>query len=303
MIQNRTDVESQRNYRQLGFTLIELMISTAIMAITLAAVIRFTVQSHASFRYASALSSHNDLVTEIKMAIDSQTGCTSNLNSITIPGIDADTTGSIDIYGYDDSGNKTKLIASVGKNFDKFIGVTGIALRTKAKLPNDQRLLHLVVHSDKTGDILGPKSNVVELPIMATVDSSDDIVSCYGNYGTGGEVDLEQAICELQTDSKFVYDSVTKKCTDESKCYSGSAYTATCPSNTHAIKCYAKNYTLNGVAPVVARKYADGGEELDGPPDYITKIDDGKTTCTCIYAEEVEVVNGTTQCKACCADN
>jgi type II secretory pathway pseudopilin PulG len=296
-----------------GFTLIEIMIGLAIVMIGASAFMLFSEQTNQASRYSRAVSSNNDLIAEIKMALDTELGCSENFRSM---GIDKNSKEGdwvpvkIESVKQDSSGKPEKtghMIAEPGMKYSNYINLVANPkpsprLEVVSRLPDNQMLLKLVVITDLTGNVQGPKSMVSTIPIMGTIND-DGSFSCRGGFQYGGQVNVESTICRLQSNDQIVlqYDPVRRVCVKKPCTPGADAYTATCPLGQRAHTCTVTTNYTSTAKPVVPRKYKNGTERSAGPPDFIYSISPDQTTCTCVYAEEI-VVGADTLCQACCGE-
>jgi type II secretory pathway pseudopilin PulG len=279
-----------------GFSLIEALVGLALIGFSVSMVATVTSFSARSQRFTRALNSQNDLISEIKMIVNSEAACTANFRGIHTPN-GTDKSPPLTVYAVDHLGNRTtEILAARGTVYESAIEISEIYFQRKMVLPNGEQLLRLILETRKTGDIAGPSASVAEIPVLASVDSAGDILGCQANFRYNGLTHVEEKICQL---SGMLYDPVAKRCIPPVTCAYGTAASATC-TDTSAIvqQCMAAGYTPATTRPLVERLYADGSTIMDGPADYLAR-QTSPNTCSCVYASGVEVTS-TTQCIACC---
>jgi type II secretory pathway pseudopilin PulG len=275
-----------------GFSLIETLIGLALVGLSVSLVATISTYSARSNRYIRAMTSLNDLVSEIKMITDSERTCTANFRGIAAPTGTSKT--NVTVSGVDPSGNLTSLsIAKPGNLYENVIQVVSVTLQSKLLMPNNEQLLKLILVTQKTGDLQGPGQSLTELPILATIDAAGKILSCKSNFQYNGLGHVEEKICEL---AGQIYDPINRVCVTPMNCNEGTAFTATCTDTTQsAIQCNSTGY-VDGTPPQIPRGYQDGSTRLGGPPPFFGTP--AGNTCTCVYADGVDTTNA--HCIVCC---
>lgn len=288
---------------QAGFTLIEAIITLGVIGIIMFNVMTFIGYAGQSEQNVKSMNDFNQLVTMTQMGLDDTKACTANFQSISM----SDPNGQeVSIYFYDNDGNKQELITEAGHVYGNSFVVTSVLLAPKVQISPTRYIAEITISADKKAKVLGPTQLRQSIPVLATVDSTGQIVTCYGNYSAGGVSDLDQKICHILSDGESYFDPAQMKCVPRFKteCFPGQQYEATCgPDGVELASpaCWAENIS-DPLAQTVTytREYEDGGtiSTTVPPPVKCTALSTTKVKCT-PAVDAVEGPGGMV-CMACC---
>jgi type II secretory pathway pseudopilin PulG len=300
---------------QNGMGLAETLVATAMAAIVSIGILGFVQHTYRSQRNLKATQDFNDYVSLAQLSLDDVRACTYNFGSIdaTVDGLilpDVGNDMTVEILHYD-STDPSKPRASAkkiskdsdGKELDYTLTKT-IKLKTVAKTAPGHFIGRIIINAAKTGEIVGASQMTQGFPIYIITDDTNKIVSCYGNFASGGLADLQQKQCEVLLGPDYFWNPKTNKCETryETKCVPGGQITASCdPVTTLGVAsdvCTASG-VIDPLVPVLpTRKYASGTVRAGTSPSAVSceKLD--KFSVRCDYADGVDSSGAT--CNACC---
>lgn len=298
-----------------GMGVAETLVACAMAAIVFMGILSFVQHSYKSQRNLKATQDFNDYVSLAQLALDDVRACTFNFGTVdaTTDGLTLPDVGNempIEILHYDTSGaSQTRLTAtkinhdSAGKDMDFTLKKT-LRLKTLSMTAPGHYIARIVIQAVKTGDTIGASEITQGFPIYVITDTNRKILSCYGNYASGGLSDLQQKHCEILLGPEYFWNPKSNRCETryETKCFPGGKTTATCdPATTLGFAgqaCGADGY-VDPVEPDPPKRTYTSGATRKGyvPGPYACdKIDD--QTVRCDYASGVDISSAT--CSACC---
>jgi type II secretory pathway pseudopilin PulG len=297
-----------------GMGLAETMMAFALSALVAVSVLTFAQNSFQAQRTLKATQGFNDYVSASQMALDDMRACTYNFGYIdaTTPGIPVPDVGSevpIEILQFD-ANNPTQPRADAkriekddaGRDADQTITKV-VKLRTMAMTAPGHYIGRIIVTGTKTGEFMGGQQMTQGFPIFMITDDTNTIVSCYGNFASGGLSDLQQKQCEVLVGPTYFWNPKTDRCESryETICNPGSRTTSTCPSTTLGLaapSCSASGYIDGGVLVPPTRTYTSGTVRTGIVPGAYACMGLDKYTVQCDYADGVDSTGAT--CSSCC---
>jgi hypothetical protein len=196
------------------------------------------------------------------------------------------------------------FLTSAGLDLDNALKVLDVKLKTVAKISANRYIGHVAIRADRPGN-LGPDEITQSFPIYIATNSVGKILYCYGNYASGGLVDLQQKQCETMMGEGYYWNPKLNKCDTrfETKCFPGNNLQASCdPATTFGLSyqvCKSSGY-VDPFTPIDSggRTYLSGAVLEPSPPGpYACRKLDANTV-QCDYASDVDYSGAT--CSACC---
>lgn len=292
-----------------GFSLISTIIAVAISGILILALVTSSLYTNQAQRNVRISNDFVDVAAELRMVMSGgkNANCTFNvLRALDqyraksgIAQVDLRDIGALEpmpmnIGYFNTDGILEKEYLREGIEFTGML-FKSIRLVPKANLATGKVLFEVVLVGEKTGSILGSKSLLHTLPILANVDANGAFVSC-SSSGTF----MEEKVCDLLNGGEYVYDPKTGTCLPlfSTKCFPGGkdAREAVCPEG-EATGCES-NVPDPDDDSKSHRDYEDGSFREIKPKPYQCTVT-GATTVRCVYARDLKVGPGVV-CSPCC---
>lgn len=206
-----------------GFSLVETLVAMGIVTLVMAGIATFVSYLAKTNRSTLQRGEIRNLSTEVKQLLDDQRSCTLNFGnsqyqigggsqSVAVPAVYYIKAGALDTT------HPIAKTAQYYRNDPNGIQVTGISLNFKAQLgmvptqysqpplPPTQIIdaLNLTLNTSRAspqGVVLaaGTAAVSVTLPLLAVVDSSGNILSCFADALSSGVSNLDNTICETSS--------------------------------------------------------------------------------------------------------
>ena len=298
-----------------GMGLIGMMISISISGIIVLSILSATVYSHRAQRGVRLAEDFVDLVSEIKIAMETGTSstCTRNLNraitqyetkhgTINFNNPASAPAVPLPLSYFKADGTVDRDIAAPGATTIGGIKIRALNLVTKANIATDKVMFEIQVEGEKTGEVQGSKISVHRIPLFGKTEAATGkFISC-----TSTGMSLEDTVCDLMAEGNYIYNTETGKCEPlyEEQCFDGTGTDpnyATCPAGTLATDCRS-----NVIDPLwkkegtPEREYANGESKKFMPRPYLCEVT-GPTTVRCHYAADLTAADlAGVKCSPCC---
>lgn len=304
-----------------GFSIIESLIGIGIFGAVIFAVIGFLQFSAKSQRRLQTMQAFNDQISLAQLSLDDVKSCTynfgtvssttSSLDGITIPPVGGEIPVSLLKYDADQPTKARNLATSIflndsGQSLDNLINVLDVKLKIMAKVAPNKFIGHITIRADRMLASAGNAELSQAFPIYIATNATNKVLYCYGNYASGGLIDLQQKQCETLLGASYFWNPKINGCDTrfERKCYAGSRTTASCPSTgtfglaTPSCESTGVVDPSNGLIAGVNRTYASGKVVPAGLPSPVECQAVNDTTVNCDYAQDVNSSGAV--CSACC---
>ncbi len=287
-----------------GFSLAEMVVATAIIAVVLGAFGTFTAQMYGAKSDQAARQEFNGIVNDVILALKGG-GC--RLNFANIPLEKDKVVKDLVIRGRDNKEVAQKGL--IGPN--RMVELTDVELKTQEAMGatrwmasvhvKAKRYVHDTQKAERDNR---PAMNLNQtIPILATTNDISQLLDCH-NSGTSGGSNLRQQACALKEDGSYYWDNASKKCKSRYKtvCFKGDRFTATCGDGAIKLLPTIRNSCRSGLqdtdATQIPRTYEDGRVRYSKLPRTFQCTPTGPLSVNCTYASDLDSSGAI--CEACC---
>ncbi len=304
---NSASKDKKRGLNEAGFSLVEAVVTTGIIAIIMGSFYVFTSNMYESKSNLSARQEFDYMIDQVILALRSDVSCRLNFANLEMK--DGATIKDLTISNFD-AAAKPVLPPLAKKGLrGKLIEITDVELKADHQVGTNRWMAILNirgVRTDTTDNPNAPKMSLnldQKIPILASSDDLSKVIACSGNLK--GQAGLPDRVCALQNDGVYFWDNVTKSCKSRfaQKCFPGTRTRATCGEGSIALVGGGKYICSSDVKDTnttqFTRIYDDGKERVSRlPRPYQCVTTPDPLTVECTYATDID--STAAKCSACC---
>lgn len=269
------------NFLSAGFTVIELVVTTALISIVLASVLNISHSVFQQNKQAKATGDLNTIILDVRALVKSPDQCSSSIKGLNLK---TSSSHSLAAISYIDSTGKKTPRYEVSKIYDSW-KLDSIDLVSETEIRSGLYFGRINMNFSSTATKGGQSVSRRAIPVHIETDSSGKITSCLSLNSVKPSVNLVDLyeICNVVSEGTDGFDEVTNTCQSlyDFQVFTGDDKTASCPAGWTISSC-TYSYSSDTAPATTSAKFPSGTVSSGPPPVYSTS--NGKNGCDCVAA-------------------